>query len=152
MTHQSDTTALRSRAEEGNLGLVAPELLGVGQHGLPGGVVAGILVVLDRRQMGAESGICLDDAPPADLEEGNERRTKVPVRRPLSAAAFLSSTCDAEDCGLAPHSHVHASSRASARSHLFYPSRETNGRGKKMRGGKEKEKKGIEMKRRKKIN
>jgi hypothetical protein len=150
MTHQSDTTALRSRAEEGNLGLVAPELLGVGQHGLPGGVVAGILVVLDRRQMGAESGICLDDAPPADLEEGNERRTKVPVRRPCQLPPFSALPVTRRIAGWLPIAmYTPPLAQAHVLIFLTHLGKQT-GEGKKCEGVKRKKR--IEMKRRKKIS
>jgi len=78
VTHEGHTTALRGGAEEGDLGLVAPELLGIGQHGFPCGMATGVLVVLDRGQMGTEASVGLDDAAPADLEERDERRAKVP--------------------------------------------------------------------------
>jgi hypothetical protein len=79
VTHECDTTALGSRAEEGNLCLVAPELLSIRQHGFPGGIAAGVFVVLDRGQVGAEASIGLDNTSPADLEQRDEGRPKVPT-------------------------------------------------------------------------
>jgi hypothetical protein len=80
MTHQSDTATLRSRAEESNLGLVATQLLGKGQHGLPGSIAARVPVVLDGGEMRTEGGIGLDDTTPSDLQNRDERWSEVPIR------------------------------------------------------------------------
>jgi hypothetical protein len=47
VTHECDSASLGSRAEKSNLCLVAPELLGVRQHGFPCSMATRILVVLD---------------------------------------------------------------------------------------------------------
>jgi len=78
VTHQGDTTALRGGAEEGNLDLVAAELLGEGQHGLPGGTAASVPVVLDSGQVRTESGIGLDDTTPSNLQDRDKGRSEVP--------------------------------------------------------------------------
>lgn len=72
MAHESDTATLRSGAEEGNLDVVGAKSLGIRQHGLPGSMATGVLVVLDRGEMGAEGSVCLDNASPSDLQDRDE--------------------------------------------------------------------------------
>jgi len=67
VTHQRNTSSLRGRAEESDLRLVGPKLLGVRQHGFPSSMTAGVLVVLDCGEVCAEAGISLDNAPESDL-------------------------------------------------------------------------------------
>lgn len=72
MTHESDATALGRAAEEGNLGLVATQLLGVSEHGLPSGRRARVFVVLNSIEMSPEAGVGLDDTAEADMEQRNK--------------------------------------------------------------------------------
>lgn len=90
MSHQSDTTALRGAAEEGNLGLVLAQSLRELQSGIPGALAAGIAVVLDRVEVGAEAGIGLDDTTPSNLQERNERGAKVPAEKESKRVRQLS--------------------------------------------------------------
>ena len=78
MSHKGDTTALGSAAEEGDLDLVLAQSLGEAHSGLPGSAATGILVVLNGGEVGAESGVSLDDATEANLEQGNKGWAKVP--------------------------------------------------------------------------
>lgn len=78
MAHESHTTTLGRGAEEGNLGLIAAELLGEGQHGLPRGNAACVPVVLDSSEVRAEGGISLDNSAPSDLQDRDERGSEIP--------------------------------------------------------------------------
>lgn len=77
MTHESDTSALGSATEEGNLGLLLAESVGVELHGVPCGQAAGGFVIRDGGEVDSEASISLDNASPADLQQGNQGGTKV---------------------------------------------------------------------------
>ena len=67
MTHESHSTALGSRAEEGHANLVTLELLGIGHHGLPGLGATGVLVILECGNVGTEASISLHNATISNL-------------------------------------------------------------------------------------
>lgn len=77
MSHESNTTTLGSGAEEGNLGLLGTEFVGIKHHAVPGGGSNSVLVVLDGGEMNAESGISLDNTSEADLHHRDQGRAKV---------------------------------------------------------------------------
>lgn len=80
MTHEGDAAALRSGAEEGNLDLFLPQLVGVMHHGIPGRPTAGVFVVLGGHEVDSEAGIGLNNASEPDLQVRGEGRTKVAGR------------------------------------------------------------------------
>ena len=77
MAHESNATTLRSGAEESNLGLLRTQSIGIMHHAVPGGLATGIPVVLQSGEVDAESSISLDDTPEADLQQRDQRGTKV---------------------------------------------------------------------------
>jgi hypothetical protein len=79
MTHKRNAASLWSAAEEGDLDVVGTELLREIRHRVPRWLGTGILVVLNRVDVGAEPGVRLDNAPPSDLQQRNQRWAKVPV-------------------------------------------------------------------------
>lgn len=79
MSHEGNTTTLWGSTEEGELGLLLTQLVGVELRSVPCGTGAGILVVLEVCEMNAESCICLNDASVADLKMRYERGSEVPV-------------------------------------------------------------------------
>ncbi len=78
MSHEGDAASLRRRAENGNLALVLVQVLEVLKHGLPRCRSAGILVVLDGIELGAEPGVALHDTSESDLEERHLGGTEAP--------------------------------------------------------------------------
>ena len=77
MSHEGNTTTLWGSTEEGELGLLLTQLVGVELRSVPCGARAGILVVLEVCEMNTESCICLNDAPVADLKMRYERGSEV---------------------------------------------------------------------------
>ena len=79
MAHESDTATLGSGAEEGNLGLLLTELVGVELHGTPSGRRTSVLVVLEGGEVDTEASVSLDNASVANLEVRNQRGSEVTV-------------------------------------------------------------------------
>lgn len=77
MAHESDTSTLGGAAEESNLGLLLTKSVGKNLHSVPCGKATGGLVVSDGGEVDSEASISLDDAPPADLQQRNQRGTEV---------------------------------------------------------------------------
>lgn len=72
MAHESDTSTLGGAAEEGDLGLLLSESVGVNLHGVPCGKATGGFVVSNGGEVDSETSISLDNAPPADLQQRNQ--------------------------------------------------------------------------------
>lgn len=79
MAHQSHPAALWRAAEEGDPDFAVSKPLAVVHHGIPGGLAASGLEVVEVDEVGAERGVCRDDPAEADLEQGRERRTEMPI-------------------------------------------------------------------------
>jgi hypothetical protein len=71
---------LRRAAEEGNLDVVSPKLLGETECGCPSVGTACVLVIMYCSEMCTEASISLDDATESDLEKGDQRWTEMPDR------------------------------------------------------------------------
>ncbi|KAL2293489.1 hypothetical protein FJTKL_05381 [Diaporthe vaccinii] len=71
MTHQGDTTPLRCATEEGNLGLLVAEPIGILNSRSPGWGCARILMVLYDGEVSTERGISLNDTAKANLKKGH---------------------------------------------------------------------------------
>lgn len=72
MAHQCDAASLRCAAEESNLDVVLPELVGELQCCSPSVRAASVPMVLDRSEVGTEASISLDDSTETDLEKWNQ--------------------------------------------------------------------------------
>lgn len=78
MSHEGHTAALRRATEEGNFDLPLAQLVRKVKGALPGCLAAGLLVVLERGEVGSKAGIRLDETAECYLKKRHKRGAEIP--------------------------------------------------------------------------